>query len=79
MIFKSSDKFIKFALGENVKQSNWGSYSRFPQTRMGVEQVFVDYFNRAQEYGKKWNYDKLNETDRISRYIKEQIKNYDFS
>ena len=27
----------------------------------------------------KWNYDKLNETDRISRYIKEQIKNYDFS
>ena len=27
----------------------------------------------------KWNYDKLNETDKISRYIKEQIKNYDFS
>ena len=54
MIFKNSDKFIKFALGENVKQSNWGSYSRFPQTRMGVEQVFVDYFNRALEYGEKW-------------------------
>ena len=27
----------------------------------------------------KWNYDKLNETDRISRYIKEKIKDYDFS
>ena len=27
----------------------------------------------------KWNYDKLNETDKISRYIKEQLKNYDFS
>ena len=26
-----------------------------------------------------WNYDKLNETDRISSYIKEQLKNYDFS
>ena len=26
-----------------------------------------------------WNYEKLNETDRISRYIKEKIKNYDFS
>ena len=26
-----------------------------------------------------WNYDKLNETDRISRYIKEKIKDYDFS
>ena len=27
----------------------------------------------------KWNYDKLNETDKISRYIKEQLKIYDFS
>ncbi len=45
-------KFIKFALGENVKQSNWGSAEkvRYPQTRMGVEQVFYDHFYRAQEY-----------------------------
>ncbi len=27
----------------------------------------------------KWNYEKLNETKKISRYIKEQLKNYDFS
>ena len=27
----------------------------------------------------KWSYKKLNETDRISRYIKEKIKNYEFS
>ena len=46
-------KFIKFALGENVKQSNWGSYSRFPQTRMGVQQMFTDYFQRAREYQTK--------------------------
>lgn len=46
-------KFIKFALGENVKQANWESYSRFPQTRMGVEQVFVDYFTRARAYENK--------------------------
>ena len=26
-----------------------------------------------------WRYDKLNETDRISSYIKEKIKNYEFS
>ena len=26
-----------------------------------------------------WSYEKLNETDRISSYIKEQFKNYDFS
>ncbi len=52
--FQNWDGFIKFALGENVKQSNWGdnNRTRYPQTRMGVEQVYVDYFSRAQEYGK---------------------------
>ncbi|MBQ4915726.1 amidohydrolase family protein [Maribacter sp. MMG018] len=53
LIYDNSPKFIKFALGENVKQSNWGSYSRFPQTRMGVEQVFTNYFQRAKEYDAK--------------------------
>ncbi|HET8855622.1 MAG TPA: amidohydrolase family protein [Salinimicrobium sp.] len=52
LIFEDSPKFIKFALGENVKQSNWDSHSRFPQTRMGVEQVFADHFSRALEYEK---------------------------
>ncbi len=52
MIYDNTPKFIKFALGENVKQSNWGENEtvRFPQTRMGTEQVFVDYFQRAKEY-----------------------------
>ncbi|SHI89361.1 amidohydrolase family protein [Flavobacterium terrae] len=56
MIFQNSPKFIKFALGENVKQSNWGiqNPTRFPQSRMGVEQVFIDYFTRAQEYDRLW-------------------------
>ena len=27
----------------------------------------------------KWSYEKLNETDKISMYIKKQLKNYDFS
>jgi imidazolonepropionase-like amidohydrolase len=53
MYFEGAAPFIKFALGENVKQSNW-SGSRFPQTRMGVEQVFVDHFDRAKEYAKTW-------------------------
>lgn len=55
MIYDNSPKFIKFALGENVKQSNWESHSRFPQTRMGVEQVFINYFQRAKEYEAKKN------------------------
>jgi len=53
MIYSNSPKFIKFALGENVKQSNWQSFSRFPQTRMGVEQVFMNYFQRGKEYAAK--------------------------
>jgi imidazolonepropionase-like amidohydrolase len=53
LIYTNSPKFIKFALGENVKQSNWQSFSRFPQTRMGVEQVFMNYFQRAKEYDTK--------------------------
>ncbi|GAB2475072.1 periplasmic amidohydrolase [Hymenobacter qilianensis] len=57
-----ADGFIKFALGENVKQSNAGEANvlRFPQSRMGVEQVFVDAFTRAKEYEKEWAaYNKL--------------------
>ncbi len=54
MKFKEAVGFIKFALGENVKQSNWGNEtSRYPQTRMGVEQVYYDAFLRAKEYEKK--------------------------
>jgi imidazolonepropionase-like amidohydrolase len=53
--FEGSDGFIKFALGENVTQKNrtqqFGDANvRFPQTRMGVEQVYVDAFTRAKEY-----------------------------
>lgn len=68
MIYDNSPKFIKFALGENVKQSNWQSFSRFPQTRMGVEQVFMNYFQRAKEYevkkksGKPYRHDEEMET-----------------
>lgn len=62
MLIKDADGFIKFALGENVKQSNWGDNqrSRYPQTRMGVEQVYMDAFSNALTYEKEWNtYNKL--------------------
>ncbi|HRF39719.1 MAG TPA: amidohydrolase, partial [Saprospiraceae bacterium] len=51
MLFEGAPGFIKFALGENVKQSGWTGSDRYPQTRMGVEEVFDDYFTRAREYG----------------------------
>jgi imidazolonepropionase-like amidohydrolase len=56
MKIAGADGFIKCALGENVKQSNWGENNnfRFPQTRMGVEQSFYDAFYRARAYEKEW-------------------------
>ncbi len=54
MQIKGAAGHIKFALGENVKQSNWRSPKpRFPQTRMGVEQYFYDAFLRAKDYDKE--------------------------
>lgn len=51
--FKGADPFIKFALGENVKRTSQSSGNiRFPDTRMGVEQVLADAFQRATDYGK---------------------------
>ena len=56
MKFEAADGFIKFALGENVKQSNWGDEFtiRYPQTRMGVEQIMRDGFQAALEYRQTW-------------------------
>lgn len=60
LLIPNAPKFIKCALGENVKQSNYGDGSRFPQTRMGVEQVFYDGFTRAQLYQNDWKTFKSN-------------------
>lgn len=55
MHFDGAPKGIKFALGENVKQSNWGDRfrTRYPQTRMGVETIIRDALTRAAEYRQK--------------------------
>jgi len=52
MHLKGARPGIKFALGENVKQSNWGDRftTRYPQTRMGVETLIRDRFTAAREY-----------------------------
>jgi imidazolonepropionase-like amidohydrolase len=55
MKFKGADGFIKFALGENVKRSaSTQGNNRYPDTRMGVEQVLIDAFTRAKDYKKEW-------------------------
>lgn len=52
MYMEDAKPGIKFALGENVKQSNWGdrNTTRYPQTRMGVETTMRDRFTKAREY-----------------------------
>ena len=66
LLLKGARPRIKFALGENVKQSNWGPSSRFPQTRMGVEQAFYDAFHQARAYQQehdRWNALKLKDRE----------------
>lgn len=60
MLVHDAPKYIKFALGENVKHSNSYDRLRFPQSRMGVEQVYEDYFSRAIAYQKEWTEYKNN-------------------
>jgi hypothetical protein len=48
--FRNWDPFIKFALGENVKRTTSQNNNRFPDTRMGVEEVLTDAFTRARDY-----------------------------
>jgi imidazolonepropionase-like amidohydrolase len=51
--FQNWDPFIKFALGENVKRTTAiQGNNRFPDTRMGVEEVLMDAFQRASDYQK---------------------------
>ena len=54
---------IKFALGENPKQSNFRDSSRpvrYPATRMGVMESIRERFSAARHYRQAWEaYDKL--------------------
>ncbi len=70
LIYGNAPAGIKFALGENVKQSNWGDdfTTRYPQTRMGVEEIIRDAFTAARDYERRWKIWKQN-----SRYRRSHI------
>ncbi len=56
--------FLKHALGENVKRST----SRYPNTRMGTEQIIRDAYQRAVDYSNKWKaWNALKPADRIGK------------
>ena len=58
MLFAGAPPGIKFALGENVRQTNGpqipGRTQRYPRTRMGQEEVLREAFTRAREYQAEW-------------------------
>jgi imidazolonepropionase-like amidohydrolase len=64
LMVEGAPQGIKFALGENPKQSNRnapaGADRRFPSTRLGVEYSIAEAFQRARAYQAEWRgYDSL--------------------
>ncbi len=56
LIFQGAPAGIKFALGENPKQSNFqtpGRPPRYPATRMGVANLIRERFTAARDYRKR--------------------------
>jgi len=49
---EGAPRTVKFALGENPKRV--GS-NRYPETRMGVEQIIADRFRMARDYEAQWS------------------------
>jgi len=51
LLFDAAAPGIKFALGENPKQSNWDNDDpRYPQSRPGVAQIITEKFQAAADY-----------------------------
>ena len=70
MRMKQAPAGIKFALGENVKRNT----SRYPNTRMGVQQVFRDQFLAAREYQAAHRRWRAGERDRLPPRIDLQLE-----
>jgi imidazolonepropionase-like amidohydrolase len=56
--------FLKHALGENVKRTT----NRYPNSRMGVEQIIRDAYQRAVDYNAEWKvWNALKPADRLGK------------
>jgi imidazolonepropionase-like amidohydrolase len=56
--------FLKHALGENVKRTS----NRYPNSRMGVEQIIRDAYQRAVDYNKQWKeWNALKPADKVGK------------
>ncbi len=54
LLVDGAPRTVKFALGENVTQKNGGRQTRFPASREGVEELYVEAFTAAKEYKQAW-------------------------
>jgi len=50
LILKNAPRTVKFALGENPKRRQ----GRYPDTRMGTQEIIRDHFLAARDYEKEW-------------------------
>lgn len=71
LLIETAPEGIKFALGENPKRSAFNALPiippRYPATRMGVESIIRDTFQRASDYKAKWDvYNGLSDEARAS-------------
>lgn len=68
---------IKFALGENVKRSNFqpqaGQTVRYPRTRMGTMETIRDAFRRARDYKQAWD-DYRAKKSKVPPRVDEQLQ-----
>jgi imidazolonepropionase-like amidohydrolase len=58
LVFEGAKPGLKFALGENPKRSRGGpgaAPARYPQTRMGVEDVIREAFVETRNYMQRWD------------------------
>ncbi|MEO0292390.1 MAG: amidohydrolase, partial [candidate division WOR-3 bacterium] len=80
LLYKNAPPILKFALGENPKQS-WSNQSkRYPKTRMGVREIIRDNFLAALDYEKKLkNKKEIIRRDLEKESILEVLKNKRFA
>jgi len=51
LILENAPRTVKFALGENPKRRQ----DRYPDTRMGVQEIIRDHFQAARDYKAEWD------------------------
>lgn len=57
LVIQEAPRGIKFALGENPKRANFNvpGQRRYPGTRMGVEELIRETFEKAKAYRREWS------------------------